>query len=47
MKRDLILRGYQEPAADYIMNHHRTVLAVAPNGGKTEISIAVIERYLN
>ena len=46
MKRQLILRDYQEPAADYIMNHNRTVLAVAPNGGKTEISIVVIERYL-
>jgi len=46
MKRQLILRGYQEPAVDYIMNTAITVLAIAPNGGKTEISIKVIDRYL-
>jgi len=46
MKRDLILRGYQEPAVDHIMNTPICVLAIAPNGGKTEISIEVISRYL-
>lgn len=45
-KRHLILRDYQEPAADYIMTSDRCVLAISPNGGKTEISIEVISRYL-
>ena len=45
-KRYLILRDYQEPAADYIMTSDRCVLAISPNGGKTEISIEVISRYL-
>jgi|TARA_R110000851_G_scaffold848_2_gene2861 hypothetical protein len=46
MKRNLILRGYQEPAVDHIMKTPICVLAIAPNGGKTEISIEVISLYL-
>ena len=46
MKRQLVLRGYQEPAVDHIMKTPICVLAIAPNGGKTEISIKVIGRYL-
>jgi superfamily II DNA or RNA helicase len=46
MKRDLVLRDYQEPAAEYIKTSDRCVLAIAPNGGKTEISIRAIENYL-
>lgn len=43
-KRDLILRKYQEPASDFAMEHNVSVLAIAPNGGKTEISIDVLCR---
>jgi hypothetical protein len=46
MKRNLVLRGYQEGAVDHIMKTPVCVLAIAPNGGKTEISIKVIDRYL-
>ena len=45
-KRQLILRHYQVPASDYAMNHDISVLGLAPNAGKTEISIDVIGRYL-
>lgn len=44
--RDLILRDYQIEPVDFIMKTKRTVLAICPNGGKTEISIEVIEKYL-
>jgi superfamily II DNA or RNA helicase len=47
MKRKIILRPYQIKCSDYIMTSNRCVLALCPNGGKTEIAIAVIERYLN
>jgi superfamily II DNA or RNA helicase len=46
-KRQLVLREYQIPESDYIMEHDVVVLGMAPNGGKTEIAIDVIERYLN
>jgi len=46
IKRDLILRDYQGPASDYAFLHNISVLALCPNGGKTEISIDVIRRYL-
>lgn len=46
IKRQLILRGYQEPASDFALQHDIAVLALCPNGGKTEISIDVIRRYL-
>lgn len=45
-KRNLILRNYQVPAADYILNSNKCVLAIAPGGGKTEVTIDVIEKYL-
>jgi superfamily II DNA or RNA helicase len=45
-KRNLILRPYQEPASDFAFYNDISVLAVAPNGGKTEISIDVIRRCL-
>ena len=46
MKRQLILRDYQIPAEKHIANNSKTVLAIAPNGGKTEISIESISTYL-
>lgn len=46
IKRDLILIDYQTPISDYAMEHDRAVLAIATNGGKTEIAIDVIGRYL-
>jgi superfamily II DNA or RNA helicase len=46
MKRDLILRNYQIPASDFILKNDKVVLAIAPNGGKTEISIDVLEKIL-
>ena len=46
MKRDLILRDYQIPASDFALNNNKVILAVAPNGGKTEISIDVLEKLL-
>lgn len=46
MKRKLILRDYQNPISDFAMSYDITVLALAPSGGKTEISIDVIERYI-
>lgn len=45
-KRLLKLRDYQKPALKYAMEHDICVLSVAPNGGKTEISIAAIIQYL-
>lgn len=47
INKQVTLRGYQEPASDFAMKHDIAVLAMCPNGGKTEISIDVIERYLN
>lgn len=46
-KRELILRQYQSEPSDYALNNNVVVLALCPNGGKTEISIDVIKRYLN
>jgi superfamily II DNA or RNA helicase len=45
-KRELILRDYQVPASDFAMEHDKVVLGLAPNGGKTEIAIDVIRRFL-
>lgn len=46
MKRKISLRIYQKKCSDYILKSDKCVLALCPNGGKTEISIDVIERYL-
>jgi len=46
MKRDLILRAYQEPAVEFAMKNSVSVLGLAPNAGKTEISIDILQRYL-
>jgi superfamily II DNA or RNA helicase len=46
MKRKLILRDYQVPAEEHIKTSNKCVLAIAPNGGKTEISIKSIENFL-
>lgn len=46
-KRPLILREYQNPASDFAMRNDISVLGVAPNGGKTEISIFVLGQFLN
>lgn len=46
MKRKISLRPYQQTSSDYIMKSDKCVLALCPNGGKTEISIDVIDRYL-
>jgi superfamily II DNA or RNA helicase len=46
MNRKIILRPYQQESADYILQSERCVLALCPGGGKTEISINVIEEYL-
>lgn len=45
-KRTLILRDYQVPASKYILDSVKCVLAIAPGGGKTEITIDAIEKYL-
>ena len=45
-KRTLTLRDYQVPASEYVLGSKRCVLAIAPGGGKTEITIDVVERYL-
>ncbi|MDG1950224.1 MAG: DEAD/DEAH box helicase family protein [bacterium] len=45
-KRKLELRAYQAEPFEYIMEHDKTVLAMAPNGGKTEVSIYAISEYL-
>lgn len=47
LKRALLLRGYQAPASDFAIDTDIAVLALCPNGGKTEVSIDVIRRYLN
>ena len=47
LKRELTLRDYQIPASDFSMDNEISVLALAPNAGKTEISIDIIQRYLN
>jgi superfamily II DNA or RNA helicase len=46
MNRDLILREYQIPASEFALNNDKVVFAIAPNGGKTEISIDVLEKLL-
>jgi superfamily II DNA or RNA helicase len=46
MKRKILLRFYQKQCSDYIMKSDKCVLALCPNGGKTEIAIDVIERHL-
>jgi superfamily II DNA or RNA helicase len=46
IKRRVSLRPYQKECSDYILKSNKCVLALCPNGGKTEISIDVIERYL-
>ena len=46
-KRHLILREYQNPASDFAMEHNIAILGLAPNGGKTEISIHVLCRFIN
>ena len=45
-KRNLLLRDYQIPASNFIMENDLAVLAMCPGGGKTEIAIDVITRYL-
>lgn len=45
-KRDLILRDYQIPAYAHALQSKKCVLAISPGGGKTEISIYVIQEYL-
>jgi|TARA_R110000822_G_C15334345_1_gene494983 hypothetical protein len=47
MKRQLSLRGYQAEPAKFINNKTKTVLAIAPGGGKTEIAIYSMVEYLN
>lgn len=47
LKRVLQLRPYQVPASDFAIDTDIAVLALCPNGGKTEVSIDVIRRYLN
>lgn len=46
IKRDLIMRPYQVPAAVYAINNERVVLALCLGVGKTEISIEVISNIL-
>jgi superfamily II DNA or RNA helicase len=46
MNRKIILRPYQEKASNYILQSEKCVLALCPGGGKTEISINVIDEYL-
>ena len=46
-KRALLLRPYQVPASDFAIDTDIAVLALCPNGGKTEVSIDVIRRYLS
>jgi len=45
-KKDLVLRDYQVPAVEHILKTDKCVLAISPGGGKTEISIYVIQEYL-
>lgn len=46
MKRKLLLRNYQIPASEFAINNDITILGVAPNGGKTEISIDVLIKII-
>ena len=46
MRRLLKLREYQIEPAKYALDNDEVVLALAPNGGKTEVSIYVIQEYL-
>lgn len=46
MKRKLVLRGYQVPAAKFALDNDMVVLGMAPNGGKTEVSIDVLVNFL-
>ena len=46
MKRNLTLRPYQLPVSKFAMSNNLSVLALAPGGGKTEISIDIIEKFL-
>lgn len=46
-KQPLTLREYQIPAVLFAMENDLVVLGMAPNAGKTEISIEIIQRYLN
>jgi superfamily II DNA or RNA helicase len=45
-KRTLVLRDYQVPASKYVLESNKCVLAIAPGGGKTEITIDVVEKYM-
>jgi superfamily II DNA or RNA helicase len=45
IKRPLELRDYQIPANEHINANDFTILALAPNGGKTEISIKVLDDF--
>ena len=46
MKRKLILRDYQIPAANFVLDNDISVLGLAPNGGKTEISIYALTELI-
>jgi nucleotide-binding universal stress UspA family protein/superfamily II DNA or RNA helicase len=46
MNKKISLRPYQKQASDYILQSEQCVLALCPSGGKTEISINVIDEYL-
>ena len=46
MKRPLLLREYQTEPAKFSLKNDISILAIAPNGGKTEISIYVISEFL-
>lgn len=46
MKKELQLRDYQVPAANFIFENQISVLALAPNGGKTEISIYALIKLI-
>lgn len=45
-KRTLKLRDYQYAPYYFALQNKRVVLALSPNSGKTEISIAVIEKFI-
>lgn len=45
-KKMLIPREYQIPAIEFSMNNDLAILGITPGGGKTEMSIEVIKRYL-
>jgi len=46
-KKQLILRDYQVAPFEFAMKNDIAVLALAPNGGKTEISIYALQAYIN